>query len=264
MTRPDRPIRARSRPLRLGTQTNVVTDRLGSVRREAKDFFPYGQERTVTVGETEKYATYMHDGRTDLAYADQRYYATGVGRFMTADPAGDGLNWYAYAGGDPVNHGDPSGLGCKPMFPNSYNPDGPCGPGFLWSGTYEGPINVPGNGDQVSPELSWALSMVGFADSQYQAGTSNGCADLFNVDPTPFYTANSGIANAAIALRAMTTQGASPGSGAFPSIIPLAGPRTPEERGEDLIVTHATVMTNYELVPYRHVFGTVVAQTNLV
>ena len=98
------------KPLRLGTQTNVVTDRLGSVRREAKDFFPYGQERTVTAGETEKYATYMHDGRTDLAYADQRYYATGAGRFMTADPAGSGLNWYGYVGGDPVNYSDPLGL----------------------------------------------------------------------------------------------------------------------------------------------------------
>ena len=92
------------KPLKLGTQTNVATDRLGSVRREVKDFFPYGQERTVTAGETEKYATYMHDGRTDLAYADQWYYAPGSGRFMTADPAGDGLNWYAYSGGDPVNN----------------------------------------------------------------------------------------------------------------------------------------------------------------
>ena len=29
---------------------------------------------------------------------------------MTADPAGSGLNWYAYTGGDPVNGSDPSGL----------------------------------------------------------------------------------------------------------------------------------------------------------
>jgi hypothetical protein len=29
---------------------------------------------------------------------------------MTADPAGDGLNWYSYTGGDPVNGSDPSGL----------------------------------------------------------------------------------------------------------------------------------------------------------
>ena len=64
----------------------------------------------MTPGETEKYATYMHDGRTDLAYADQRYYATGAGRFMTADPAEEGLNWYGYVGGDPVNKTDPTGL----------------------------------------------------------------------------------------------------------------------------------------------------------
>ena len=99
------------KPLRLGAETNVVADRLGSVRRTAKDYFPYGQENpTTTAGEKEKYATYMHDGRTDLAYADQRYYATGAGRFMTADPAGDGLNWYSYVGGDPVNGSDPRGL----------------------------------------------------------------------------------------------------------------------------------------------------------
>ena len=36
----------------------------------------------------------------------------GYGRFLQADPLGyeDGLNWYAYAGGDPVNASDPSGL----------------------------------------------------------------------------------------------------------------------------------------------------------
>ena len=36
----------------------------------------------------------------------------GYGRFMQTDPLGydDGLNWYNYVGGDPVNFGDPSGL----------------------------------------------------------------------------------------------------------------------------------------------------------
>ena len=130
------------KPLKLGTQTNVVTDRLGSVRREAKDFFPYGQERTPTPGETEKYATYMHDGRTGLAYADQRYYATGAGRFMTADPAGDGLNWYAYVGGDPVNGSDPSGLaGCRRVKSTAKDPAGACPAGFFYYATAD-PIIV--------------------------------------------------------------------------------------------------------------------------
>lgn len=81
------------KPLRLGAETNVVADRLGGVRQgSGKDYFPYGQENpSTTVGELEKYATYMHYGRTDLAYADQRYYTKGAGRFMTADPAGVGL-----------------------------------------------------------------------------------------------------------------------------------------------------------------------------
>jgi RHS repeat-associated protein len=53
-----------------------------------------------------------------IAGTDQRYYATGMGRFSTPDPAGirgadpkDPGSWnrYAYVGGDPVNFSDPSG-----------------------------------------------------------------------------------------------------------------------------------------------------------
>ena len=38
--------------------------------------------------------------------------ALGYGRFLQPDPIGydDGLNWYDYTGGDPVNGSDPSGL----------------------------------------------------------------------------------------------------------------------------------------------------------
>lgn len=33
-----------------------------------------------------------------------------TGRFISEDPACDGINWYAYAGGNPVRYSDPSGL----------------------------------------------------------------------------------------------------------------------------------------------------------
>ena len=33
-----------------------------------------------------------------------------TGRFITEDPAKDGLNWYSYCGGNPVNFVDPWGL----------------------------------------------------------------------------------------------------------------------------------------------------------
>ncbi len=47
-----------------------------------------------------------------LYYYKARMYSPGMGRFLQTDPIGygDGLNWYDYVGGDPVNRTDPSGL----------------------------------------------------------------------------------------------------------------------------------------------------------
>jgi len=47
-----------------------------------------------------------------MYYYKARIYSPTLGRFLQTDPIGyaDGLNWYNYVGGDPVNATDPSGL----------------------------------------------------------------------------------------------------------------------------------------------------------
>jgi RHS repeat-associated protein len=109
----------------------VATDRLGSVRWTAGPvgyvYFPYGEERTISPNDTEKFGTYTRDS-SGQDYADQRYYGVGTGRFWSADSAPaslanpGSLNKYTYANGDPVNFNDPRGL------------DPICGPDGTWMG----------------------------------------------------------------------------------------------------------------------------------
>ena len=56
------------------------------------------------------YSGEYHDSETGLIYLRNRYYDSSTGRFITEDPAKDGVNWYSYCGGDPVNAVDPWGL----------------------------------------------------------------------------------------------------------------------------------------------------------
>jgi RHS repeat-associated protein len=112
----------------------------------SKDYFPYGDEiGSSSSGNVDKFGTYLRDQTTGLDYADQRYFASLSGRFLSSDPyeasggAGDPSSWnrYPYVGGDPVNWMDSTGLvkscplgdGCKGGSPYGDGGSGPSGTG---------------------------------------------------------------------------------------------------------------------------------------
>jgi RHS repeat-associated protein len=101
----------------------VTQDRLGTNRFAGARFYPYGEEITSTASDRTKFGTYNRDSYTGFDYAQNRYFASTYGRFVTPDPFGgsespvDPGSWnrYAYAVDDPVNRNDPNGL-CPPGY----------------------------------------------------------------------------------------------------------------------------------------------------
>ena len=87
---------------------------LSSTSRWACSFYTYEMASVLSV------ATYYRDSTTGLDYAQNRYYANTLARFITPDPYNSGSgsgdpahpqtwNRYAYVLGDPITFYDPSG-----------------------------------------------------------------------------------------------------------------------------------------------------------
>jgi RHS repeat-associated protein len=92
--------------------------------RQSVDYAPFGRVTEIRdaagqVTTSALDAAFGHHGslvdpKTGLQYksegSDGRWYSPDLGRFVSVDPIQDGSNWYAFAGNDPVNQSDPTGL----------------------------------------------------------------------------------------------------------------------------------------------------------
>jgi RHS repeat-associated protein len=92
--------------------------------RQSVDYAPFGRVTEIRdaagqVTTSALDAAFGHHGslvdpKTGLQYksegSDGRWYSPDLGRFVSVDPIQDGSNWYAFAGNDPINQSDPTGL----------------------------------------------------------------------------------------------------------------------------------------------------------
>jgi RHS repeat-associated protein len=99
-----------------GTRSWPFADRMASVGK----YLPYGEDKpgaSNPANDNEKFATYTRDGGSGIDYADRRWYPSGSGRFITADPLygseeparPQSWNRYSYVYGNPVGYVDVSG-----------------------------------------------------------------------------------------------------------------------------------------------------------
>ena len=102
-----------------GTRLQYVTDGHGDVTKLISGsgavvadytYDAFGNQTSETEDSNPfRYSGEYYDAETGLIYLRARYYDSGVGGFISEDPAKDGGNWYSYCMGNPVNFWDPTG-----------------------------------------------------------------------------------------------------------------------------------------------------------
>jgi RHS repeat-associated protein len=95
-----------------GMDTRFRYDAFGNLRTYTKNAEAGNYWVTADNTSGPRYKGQLYDSDTAKVYLRNRMYTPSLGRFTRMDPAGmvDGPNMYAYAGGDPVNNWDPTGL----------------------------------------------------------------------------------------------------------------------------------------------------------
>jgi len=108
--------------------TNLHNDVVGTSNGKTYSYDAFGNQQNANATDNNpfRYTGEYYDHETDLIYLRNRYYDPSIGRFITEDPARDGLNWYVYCGNNPIMFVDPSGNIREPGYVNGVwceNPD---------------------------------------------------------------------------------------------------------------------------------------------
>lgn len=87
-----------------------ITSTTGTVN-QSYEYDAYGNliNQTGTDENPFAYCGEYQDLCSGLIYLRNRYYDPSIGRFITEDPARDGLNWYVYCRNNPIRYIDPTG-----------------------------------------------------------------------------------------------------------------------------------------------------------
>jgi RHS repeat-associated protein len=90
--------------------TVALVDSSGNMQT-SYTYDPYGGTSVTgtTNGNEFQYTGLENDGN-GLYFYPNRYFSSVLGRFVNEDPAGNGINFYAYADNDPIDFSDPFGL----------------------------------------------------------------------------------------------------------------------------------------------------------
>jgi len=86
--------------------TGAITNEAGEVVEEQVNL-PFGE--LIQSGERFGFTGKEFDSDPGLNYFGARYYDPTTGKFRTADPVRDGMDWYSYANNNPLRYIDPRG-----------------------------------------------------------------------------------------------------------------------------------------------------------
>ena len=118
-----------------------------------------------------RYCGENYDEETGLYYLRARYYDPSIGRFLSEDPAQDGLNWYVYCGNNPVMRIDSTGNSWE--YYDSYLTEEQRGvintyTNYYYSAGVNDTIDV-GNGVTVNAKEYWHMQAMNVRDELFDA-----------------------------------------------------------------------------------------------